>query len=318
MASFTAAGTAYATHGRHMAPFFLFYSMFGFQRIGDLIWAFGDARGRGFLLGCTAGRTTLNGEGLQHEDGHSHLLASTVPNCLAYDPAFAYETATIVRDGLQRMIEGGEDVFYYLSLYNENYVQPARPPDVDEGILAGMYRFREAPEEVQGGARHRVQLFGSGSILATQVLRAQELLAANHDVAADVWSITSYKRLREDALETERWNRLHPEDEPRVPYLVEALRGVDGPVIAASDWMKAVPDQIGRWLPGPFRPLGTDGFGRSDTRENLRRHFEVDAEHVVVAALSALADTGDLKPETVSEAIDRYAIDPNRPDPRIA
>ncbi|HEY8201038.1 MAG TPA: pyruvate dehydrogenase (acetyl-transferring), homodimeric type, partial [Actinomycetota bacterium] len=321
MASFTAAGTAYATHGRPMVPFFLFYSMFGFQRIGDLIWAFGDARGRGFLLGCTAGRTTLNGEGLQHEDGHSHLLASTVPNCLAYDPAFAYETATIVRDGLQRMVERGEDVFYYLSLYNENYVQPARPPDVDEGILAGMYLFRQAPEDVQAKARHRVQLFGSGSILATQVLRAQELLAANHDVAADVWSVTSYKRLREDALEVERWNRLHPEEEPRVPYLVDALRRqgrVDVPVVAASDWMKAVSDQIGRWVSGSFRPLGTDGFGRSDTRENLRRHFEVDAEHIVVASLSVLAESGELKPEVVGEAIERYGIDPDRTDPRVA
>jgi pyruvate dehydrogenase E1 component len=314
MASFTAAGTAYATHGRTMVPFFLFYSMFGFQRIGDLIWAFGDARGRGFLLGCTAGRTTLNGEGLQHEDGHSHVLASTVPNCLAYDPAFAYETATIVRNGLQRMVEGGEDVFYYLTLYNENYVQPARPPDVDEGILAGIYRFREAP----GDGRHRVQLLGSGSILATQVLRAQELLAADHDVAADVWSVTSYKRLREDALEAERWNRLHPEDDARVPYVVEALRGVEGPVIAASDWMKAVPDQIGRWVAAPFRPLGTDGFGRSDTRENLRRHFEVDAEHIVVAVLSALVEMGDLKPEAVAQAIEQYGIDTERPDPRLA
>ena len=314
MATCTAAGTAYATHGRHMVPFFLFYSMFGFQRIGDLIWAFGDARGRGFLLGCTAGRTTLNGEGLQHEDGQSLLLASTVPNCLAYDPAFAYETATIVKDGLRRMVADGEDVFYYLALYNENYVQPARPADIDEGILRGMYLFREAPD---APARHRVQLFGSGAILATQVLRAQELLE-DHDVAADVWSVTSYKALREDALEAERWNRLHPEEDRRTPYIQQVMRGAEGPVVAAGDWMKAVPDQVARWVPGSFHPLGTDGFGRSDTRENLRRHFEIDAEHIVVAALAALADSGDLKPEAVAEAIAQYGIDIERVDPRLA
>jgi len=313
MGSFTAAGTSYATQGEHMIPFFLFYSMFGFQRIGDLIWAFGDARGRGFLLGCTAGRTTLNGEGLQHEDGHSHLLASTVPNCLAYDPAFAYETATVVKEGLRRMIEDGEDVFYYLTLYNENYVMPAKPKSVDEGILKGLYRFNEGAK----GKEHRVQLLGSGSILASQVLKAQEMLQ-DHDVSADVWSATSYKLLREDALETERWNRLHPGEARRVPYVQKALNGSEGPVIAASDWMKAVPDQISRWVPNDFVSLGTDGFGRSDTRENLRRHFEVDAEHIVVAALSALAEAGEIKPETVASAISQYQIDVERIDPRQA
>jgi pyruvate dehydrogenase E1 component len=315
MASTTAAGTAYATHGVQMVPFFLFYSMFGFQRVGDLIWAFGDARGRGFLLGCTAGRTTLNGEGLQHEDGHSHLLAAPVPNCRSYDPAFAYETAAIVRDGLRRMIgapgEKAEDIFYYLTLYNENYVMPPKPADCDEGILAGMYLVKRAAEE----RTHRAQLLGSGSILPTQVLKAQELLAADHDVAADVWSVTSYKLLREDGLDAERWNRLHPTEPPRVPFVTRALEGAEGPVIAASDWVKAVPDLIGHFVPAPYFVLGTDGYGRSDTRANLRRHFEVDAGHIVVATLSALAASGDVKPEAVAEAIERYGIDPDRPNP---
>ncbi|MEO7804933.1 MAG: pyruvate dehydrogenase (acetyl-transferring), homodimeric type, partial [Actinomycetota bacterium] len=310
MASFTAAGTAYATHGETMVPFFMFYSMFGFQRVGDLIWAFGDARGRGFLLGCTAGRTTLNGEGLQHADGHSLLVASTVPNCQAYDPAFAYETATIVREGLRRMIADGEDIFYYLTLYNENYVMPAKPVDCDEGILQGLYKFREATS-----GKHRVQLFGSGSVLGTEVLRAQQMLSKDHDVAADVWSATSYKALREDALEVERWNRLHPEETPRTPYLLRVLNGAEGPVIAAGDWIKAVPDQVARWLPGQFVSLGTDGFGRSDTREDLRRYFEVDAEHIVVAALGALAQSGQVKPERVSAAIKAYGIDPEIKNP---
>jgi pyruvate dehydrogenase E1 component len=311
MASTTAAGTSYATHGLHMVPFFLFYSMFGFQRVGDLIWAFGDARGRGFLLGCTAGRTTLNGEGLQHEDGNSHLLAEPVPNCKAYDPAFAYETAVIVGEGLRRMIGAGEDIFYYLTLYNENYVMPAKPAGCEEGILTGLYRLAAAPAQ----RRHRAQLFGSGSILATQVLPAQALLAEHHDVAADVWSVTSYKQLREDGLKAERWNRLHPGEPPRVPFVTAALEGAEGPVVAASDWVKAVPDMIARFVPGRYEVLGTDGFGRSDTRENLRRHFEVDAEHIVVATLSALAAAGDVKPEAVAEAIGRYGIDPARPDP---
>jgi pyruvate dehydrogenase E1 component len=311
MASLTAAGTAYATHGQHMIPFFLFYSMFGFQRVGDLIWAFGDARGRGFLLGCTAGRTTLNGEGLQHEDGHSQLLASTVPNCRAYDPAFAYETAAIVGDGLRRMIGDGEDIFYYLTLYNENYVQLPKPRGADEGIIAGIYKLREAPDE----KTHRAQLFGSGSILATQVMRAQQMLAEDYDVSADVWSVTSYKTLREEALEAERWNRLHPEETSRAPFIQKTLEGIEGPIIAASDWMKSVPDQISRWAPTPFTPLGTDGYGRSDTREDLRRHFEVDAEHIVVATLAALASTGDLKQEKVTQAIARYEIDPDRINP---
>jgi pyruvate dehydrogenase E1 component len=314
MSSFTAAGTSYATHSRHMLPFFLFYSMFGFQRVGDLIWAFGDARGRGFLLGCTAGRTTLGGEGLQHQDGHSLLVASTVPNCQVYDPAFAYETAAIVRDGIRRMIGEGEDIFYYLALYNENYVQPAKPKGVDEGILKGLYRFKAGPR----GKKVKAQLFGSGSILGTQVLAAQEILAEEHDISADLWSATSYRALREDALDAERWNRLHPEDEPKVSYLESVLEKAQGPVVAASDWVKAVPDQIARWIDAEFISLGTDGFGRSDTRDALRGHFEVNAHHVVVATLAALARAGDIKKEAVTDAIQRHEIDAEAINPLLA
>jgi pyruvate dehydrogenase E1 component len=313
MGSFTAAGTAYATHGETMIPFFILYSMFGFQRIGDSIWSFGDQRGRGFLLGATYGRTTLNGEGLQHEDGHSLLLATTNPACLSYDPAFAFEIATLVKEGLRRMGEQEEDVFYYLTLYNENYPMPEMPKGAEEGILKGLYLFKPGGN----GNKKRAQLFGSGSILQ-QALRAQELLAADWDVGADVWSATSYQQMRVDALEAERWNRLHPEEPKRQPYVTATLENVEGPVIAASDSMKAVADQISRWVPAPFVPLGTDGFGRSDTREALRRHFEVDAEHIVVATLAALAELGDLKPEVVSEAIKRYEIDPERISPYFA
>jgi pyruvate dehydrogenase E1 component len=310
MASFVAAGTSYATHGEPMLPFFSFYSMFGFQRIGDLIWSAADQRTRGFLLGATHGRTTLLGEGLQHQDGHSLLISTTNPGIRAYDPAWAYEVAVIVRDGLRRMYEEGEDVMYYLALYNEPYPQEPMPEGVEEGILMGLYRFRPAPEE----RPHRAQIFASGPMIQ-QALRAQELLAEHHDVAADVWSATSYQALRHEALDTERWNRLHPEDAKRTPFVTDTLEGAEGPIIAVSDLMKAVPDLISRWVPQPFVPLGTDGFGRSDTREALRRFFEVDAEHVVVATLSALADLGDAKPEAVTEAIKRYDIDPDRPSP---
>ncbi|HVM35734.1 MAG TPA: pyruvate dehydrogenase (acetyl-transferring), homodimeric type [Actinomycetota bacterium] len=307
MGAFTAAGTSYATHGEQMIPFFIFYSMFGFQRIGDMIWSFADQRGRGFLLGATYGRTTLLGEGLQHQDGHSLLLASTNPACLSYDPAWAYEVATLVREGLRRMFDENEDVFYYLTLYNEAYPQPEMPDGVEDGILKGLYLFRGAPEE----RKHRAQLLGSGTILR-EVLRAQELLANNHDVAADVWSATSYQQLRSDGLKVERWNRLHPDRARRLPYVTEQLENREGPVIAASDSMKAVPDQIARWVPAPFVPLGTDGFGRSDHRAALRRHFEVDAEHIVVAALAALAEFGELKPEAVTEAVGRYDIEADK------
>ncbi|HEX2239893.1 MAG TPA: pyruvate dehydrogenase (acetyl-transferring), homodimeric type, partial [Actinomycetota bacterium] len=312
MGSMTAAGTSYATHGEPMVPFFLFYSMFGFQRIADSIWSFADQRGRGFLMGATYGRTTLNGEGLQHEDGHTLLMATTNPSCRAYDPAFAYEIAVIVRDGLQRMLDKEEDVFYFITLYNENYPMPAMQPGVEDGILRGLYLYRQAPGEYT----HRVQLLGSGTILQ-EALRAQELLT-EHDVGAYVWSATSYQQLRIDALETERWNRLHPEEARKQPYVTLCLEANEGPVVAVSDSIKAVPDQVARWVPGLFLPLGTDGFGRSDSREALRRHFEIDAEHIAVTALAALAQTGDVKPEVVGDAIRRYKIDPERVPPYFA
>jgi pyruvate dehydrogenase E1 component len=314
MADFTAAGTAYATWGQAMLPFFIFYSMFGFQRVGDLIWAFADMRGRGFLLGATAGRTTLLGEGLQHDDGHSLVLASTVPNAQVYDPAFAYETATIISDGVRRMYgDEPEDVFYYLTLYNENYRMPAKPEGADEGILRGLYRFAPAPD----GPRRRATILFSGTA-SQAALAAQQQLADEYDVAAELWSATSYKALREDALSVERWNRLHPGQQPQVPYVTRALEGSEGPVVAVTDFMKVVPEQVARWIPAPFTPLGTDGFGRSDDREALRRHFETDAAHIVVAVLDGLRAAGEAKTEEVEEAIRRFGIDPDSPDPRLA
>jgi pyruvate dehydrogenase E1 component len=306
MASFTAAGTAYATHGLHMIPFFIFYSMFGFQRIGDLIWAFGDQRGRGFLLGATSGRTTLNGEGLQHEDGHSHVLAGTVPNCLTYDPAYHYELAVILRDGLRRMYEEQENLFYYITLYNENYVQPAKPEGVDEGILRGLYPLKRS-ERSEGP---RAQLLGSGSLLR-EALRAQQILG-ELGVAADVWSATSYKLLRYEALACERWNLLHPGETPKVPYVTQALGAAEGPVVAVTDYMRMVPDQIARWVPQGLTPLGTDGYGRSDTREALRRFFEVDAESVALAALVQLARRGAVPASAPQEAIGKLGLDPEK------
>jgi pyruvate dehydrogenase E1 component len=316
MASFIAAGTSYATHGIDMLPFFIFYSMFGFQRIGDLIWAAADQRTRGFLLGATAGRTTLIGEGLQHEDGHSHVLASVVPNLQAYDPAFAYELAVIIRDGMTRMYVNREDIFYYITLYNENYPMPAMPEGVEAGILKGMYKFRPAPEPKadQQGDRHRLHLFGSGSLML-EAMRAQEILAERYGVAADLWSVTSYKELRRDALEAERWNLLHPDQEPRKPYVVSLLEGDDHPIVAVTDYMKLVPDHISRWLPGRLYPLGTDGFGRSETREEIRRFFEVDAECIVIAALHQLAKWGRIDRSVVRRAIDELGVDPEKLDP---
>ncbi len=304
MASWIAAATSYATRGVPMVPFFTFYSMFGFQRVGDSIWSAADARARGFLLGGTAGRTTLLGEGLQHQDGHSLLLASTVPVCQAYDPAFAYEVAAIIRDGLHRMYVDGEDIFYYLTIYNENYLQPAKPEGVDEGIIKGLYRFADRPE----GGSHQATILFSGPAHAAARQAQQELLE-HYDVAADLWSATSYKSLREEAVDVERWNRLHPADQPRIPFATEALSGGSGPVVAVSDYMKAVPDQIGRWIPRRFIILGTDGFGRSDTREALRNFFEVDTGHVVVGALSGLAAEGLINASVVQDAIKRYEID---------
>jgi pyruvate dehydrogenase E1 component len=313
MASFTAAGTSYSVHGEVTIPFYIYYSMFGYQRTGDSMWAFGDARGRGFLLGATAGRTTLNGEGLQHEDGHSHLLMSVIPSVVAYDPAFAFEVAVIIRDGLKRMVTDGEDIFYYLTLYNQDYPMPALPTGVEDGILRGLYLYRGAVQQ----AKHRAQLLGSGPMMLA-ALKAQEILAARYEVAADVWSATSYQQLRNDALAVERWNRLHPGEPQRVPYVTQALASSSGPVIASSDYMKAVPDMVSRWIGRPFVPLGTDGFGRSDTREALRRHFEVDAEHIVVATLSALSQQGQVPAGVVARAIQEYGIDPEKTEPRLA
>jgi len=310
MASFMAAGTAYATHAEPLVPFYIFYSMFGFQRTGDQMWACADARARGFLLGATAGRTTLNGEGLQHEDGHSQILATVVPTIRAYDPAFPYETAVIVKDGLRRMLEAGEDVYYYLTLYNEDLLMPPMPPGVEDGILRGMYLFKKGDGDGRGG---RVTLLGSGSIMP-EVLRAQELLR-ERGVAADVWSVTSYQLLRNEALDAERWSRLHPEAGPRVPLVTQLLHGA-GPVVAASDYLKLVPDQIARWAPQPFLPLGTDGFGRSDTRERLRSFFEVDAASITVASLHALALAEQFAPAEVARAIAELGVDADAADPR--
>ena len=309
-ASFTAAGTSYATHGEPMIPFYIFYSMFGFQRTGDLFWAFGDARGRGFALGATAGRTTLNGEGLQHQDGHSHVLASVIPNLVAYDPAFAFEIATIVKSGLKRMYESGEDVFYYITLYNENIFHPPMPEGVEESIVRGMYLFRPAAAQLN---RH-VQLFGSGSIMPS-VLKAQELLAQKFQVSSDVWSVPSYQQLRNDALSADRWNRLHPESAPRTPYVVEMLRDAPSPIIAATDFMKMIPDLIRPWVSQRYVALGTDGYGRSDTREALRRFFEVDAESIALAALHALLQDGKATASEVGTAIRDLGLDAEKPDP---
>jgi len=311
ISSFTAAGTAHANQGVSMIPFYFFYSMFGLQRTGDQIWAHGDARGRGFLMGATAGRTTLNGEGLQHEDGQSHVLATAVPNLLAYDPAFAFEIALIVEDGLRRMYQEEEDVFYYITLQNENYRMPPMPDrdGVEQGVLRGLYLFRKSSSR----AKKRVRILGSGSILM-QALRAQEILAEDFGVAADVYSATSYKTLRADALATERRNRLHPQDEPETPYVTRLLGKSEAPVIAVSDYMKLTADQIARFVPAPFTALGTDGFGRSDTRAALRRYFEVDAESIVVAALHELAKTGKVKASQVQKAIEDFEIDPEKID----
>jgi pyruvate dehydrogenase E1 component len=310
--SFIAAGSAYAIHGLPTMPFYIFYSMFGFQRVGDLLWAAADSRARGFLLGATAGRTTLNGEGLQHEDGHSHVLASTVPNVVAYDPAYAYELAVIIRDGIRRMYgDKPEDIFYYVTLYNDNYPMPPMPQGAAEGILKGMYKLR--PAKV-ASKLSKVHLLGSGPILP-HVLKAQDLLAEQFGVAADVWSVTSYKELRRDALAVERWNMLHPTEKPRQSFVETVLAKEEGVFLAASDFMKAVPEMITRWVPGGLYPLGTDGFGRSETREALRRFFEVDAECITVAALAQLARRGALRAEVVRDAIRKLGIDPEKVDP---
>jgi pyruvate dehydrogenase E1 component len=314
LASWTAAGMSYATRGVPMVPFFIFYSMFGFQRVGDLIWNASDARVRGFLLGATAGRTTLAGEGLQHQDGHSLVLASTVPVCQAYDPAFAFEVGTIIQHGIKRMFgEEPDDVFYYLTLYNENYPQPARPEGVEQGIVDGLYKWADAPD---GTSQSASILFSGTANLAAR--EAQEDLARYYGVGAELWSATSYKRLREQALQVERWNRLHPEDEARMPLVTRLLAESTGPIISVTDFMTMVPDQVAKWMPRDFIVLGTDGYGRSDSRAALRKFFETDKGHVVAAVLSGLVRAGRMKPESVTDAMDRYRIDPETIDPASA
>ena len=307
MASFIAAGTAYASHAVHMIPFYIYYAMFGFQRIGDQMWLAGDIKAKGFLLGATAGRTTLNGEGLQHEDGHSLLLASTIPNLLTYDPAFAYEIAVIIQDGLRRMYQEGEDIFYYLTLHNENYPMPPMPPGVEAGILKGLYKFKPGAEN----KKHQAQILGSGPIIRS-ALRAQEILAERYDVSADVWSVTNYKQLRTEALRCQRWNMLHPTAAPQKSYVETVLAKEPGVFIAVSDFMKMVPDQIAPWVPGGLTTLGTEGFGRSDTREKLRRFFEVDAELTVIATLYSLCQKGEVDRQTVAQAIKDLNVDPEK------
>ena len=311
MSSFIAAGTAYATHGVNMVPFYTYYSMFGFQRVGDQIWLAGDIRAKGFLLGATAGRTTLNGEGLQHEDGHSHLLASTVPTLMAYEPAFAYELAVIIQNGLERMCQNNEEVFYYITVQNENYPMPSMPAGVEGGILKGLYKFKSGAE----GRKHKAHIFGSGSIIRS-ALKAQEILE-RYDVSADVWSATSYKHLRNDALNCRRWNMLHPTAPARKSYLETTLAKETGVFVAVSDNMKIVAEQIAPWVPGGLFVLGTDGFGRSDTRERLRRFFEIDAECTVIATLYALAEHGTVSREIVAQAIRDLGVDPEKIFPEI-
>jgi pyruvate dehydrogenase E1 component len=311
MASFIAAGTSYAAHGVNMIPFFIFYSMFGFQRIGDFIWAAGDMRCKGFLLGGTAGRTTLAGEGLQHEDGHSHVLALPHPTMRAYDPTYAYELAVIIQDGVERMGKNNEQLLYYITVMNETYKNPPMPQGVEQGILRGLYRFKQSDKP---GTKNRVNLFGSGAIL-NEVLRAQRILEDAYDVPVDVYSVTSYKELYRDAIDCERWNLLNPGEEEKVPYVAQTLKDTTGVYVAASDYMKVLPASLARWMPGKFDFLGTDGFGRSSNRAGLRDFFEVDARYITLAALRALAREGQIKKSIVKDAIADFGIDPKKANP---
>jgi pyruvate dehydrogenase E1 component len=314
MASFIAAGSAYASHGINTIPFFIYYSMFGFQRVADFIWAAADMRTRGFLLGGTAGRTTLAGEGLQHQDGNSHVLALPVPNLLAYDPAYAYEISVIIQDGIRRMYKDRENIFYYITVMNEPYAMPTMPAGVEEGILKGMYKFRGA---VNKKSKLRAQLFGSGAIL-NEVVAAQEMLEQKYGVSADVWSVTSYKCLYTDGIETERWNRLHPSTEPRVPYVKQCLEGSQGVLVAASDYLKTLPNMISKWMPRRLATLGTDGFGRSEGRTSLREFFEVDSRFITLATLHELYTDGQLEKSVLDRAITELAINPDKPNPVIS
>ncbi|MEF9997048.1 MAG: pyruvate dehydrogenase (acetyl-transferring), homodimeric type, partial [Burkholderiaceae bacterium] len=320
MSSWIAAATSYSSNNRTMLPFYIFYSMFGFQRIGDLAWAAGDMQSRGFLLGGTAGRTTLNGEGLQHQDGHSHLMSATIPNCVSYDPTFAHEVAVILQHGMKRMFEDQENVWYYVTLMNENYPQPGLKKGQEEGILKGMYRLREGPAGAGSGMSiPRVQLLGSGTLLR-EVMAAAELLEADWGVAGDVWSCTSFTELRRDGIEIERWNLLHPTAPQKKAYVTQELERTAGPIVASSDYMRSFADQIRAFIPRgrEYKVLGTDGFGRSDTREALREFFEVDRHYVVIAALKALAEEGAIPLAKVAEAIKKYGIDADRPNPAAA
>ncbi|RLJ17587.1 pyruvate dehydrogenase (acetyl-transferring), homodimeric type [bacterium endosymbiont of Escarpia laminata] len=309
MSSWIAAATAYSNHGTTMIPFYIYYSMFGFQRIGDLAWAAGDMQAKGFLIGGTAGRTTLAGEGLQHQDGHSHLMAATIPNCVAYDPAFAFEIAVVVQDGMRRMYQEQENVFYYITVMNENYLQPAMPEGAESGIVNGMYLFQKG-----GKRKKRVQLLGSGAILR-EVIAAAELLEKDFSISADVWSVTSFNELRRDGLDVERWNMLHPDETPRSSYVEGLLAETKGPVVAATDYMRSYADQIRPFIKTRYSVLGTDGFGRSDMRSQLRKFFEVNRYYIVVAALKTLADDGEIDLSSVSKAIKKYKIDPEKPNP---
>ena len=314
MSSLIAAGSAYATHGINMIPFFIYYSMFGFQRIGDLIWAAADMRVKGFLLGGTAGRTTLAGEGLQHQDGHSHVLALTVPTCKAYDPAYAYELAVIIEDGLKRMYRDQEDCFYYLTVMNEQYAMPATPEGSKDGILRGLYKMKAAEAK---GSKLQAQLLGSGAIMG-EVVKAQQILGEKYGVAADVWSVTSYTELYRDGLAAERWNMLHPAETPKVPYVTEQLASQPGVFVAASDYMKILPGGIDRWLPRPMHLLGTDGFGRSESRASLRDHFEVDAKFIVFATLTALLKEKKIDAKVVQLAIKDLGINADKKNPSVS
>jgi pyruvate dehydrogenase E1 component len=310
MSSWIAAATAYRFHGVQMIPFYIYYSMFGFQRIGDLAWAAGDMRSKGFLMGGTAGRTTLAGEGLQHQDGHSHLAAATIPNCVAYDPTFAYEVAVIIHGGLKQMYIDDEDVYYYITVMNENYEHPAMPKGAEEGILKGIYMFKKG-----GKKKLKVQLMGSGTIFR-EVIAAADLLKDDFGVDSDLWSVTSFNELRREGLDVERWNTMHPTKKARTSYIEKTLTPHSGPIIAATDYMKSYADQIRNFLPERnYVTLGTDGFGRSDTRAQLRKHFEVNRYYVVIAALKALADEGQIPGSKVTEAIKKYGINPDKPNP---
>jgi pyruvate dehydrogenase E1 component len=315
MSSWIAASSSYSNHGVTMIPFYIYYSMFGFQRVGDLAWAAGDLQARGFLIGGTAGRTTLNGEGLQHQDGHSQLFASFIPNCISYDPTYHYEVAVIIHEGMRRMYQEQENVFYYLTTMNENYAHPDMPKGSEEGILKGLYHLRSSALEKKGKKKNpRVQLLGCGTIL-NEVIEAAELLKSDFKIEADIWSATSFNELCRDGQDVERWNRLHPEQPARVSHVEACLKDREGPVIAASDYMKSFAEQIRPFVPAKYTVLGTDGFGRSDSRESLRSHFEVDRYHVAIAALKALADEGIIPVKQVTQAIEQYGIDADKPNP---